>query len=207
MSQRKLVRFAKPVGLNFSSLLFGVVGPIPRPPRIRLLDSSTKVLNAMTQIASTAASSAFARRVPGARRIALATFAVTTVAGTAGSGGSQDGTGTAARFSSPTGLLFDGAGSLYISDNGNYTVRKLALGTLAVTTMVGTAPNPGATDGTGAIARFKNPISATVDGVGNLNGDYESAYIRWLRITCRSRNLEPCICSAERHTPRSHSAA
>ena len=30
----------------------------------------------MTQIASTAASSAFARRVPGARRIALATFAV-----------------------------------------------------------------------------------------------------------------------------------
>lgn len=141
------------------------------------------------------------------RAIALATFAVTTVAGTAGSSGSQDGTGTAARFSSPTGLLFDGAGSLYISDNGNYTVRKLALGTLAVTTMVGTAPNPGATDGTGAIARFKNPISATVDGVGNLNGDYESAYIRWLTTTCRSWNHEHSICSAEHNAPRTRSAA
>lgn len=110
------------------------------------------------------------------RAIALATFAVTTVAGTAGSTGSQDGPGTAARFSFPTGLLSDGAGNLYISDKGNYTIRKLALGTLTVTTMVGTAPNPGATDGAGAAARFKNPISATVDGAGNLyisdNGNY-----------------------------------
>lgn len=102
------------------------------------------------------------------RAIALATAAVTTIVGTAGTAGSQDGTGPAARFNYPTGLVFDGAGNLYISDQSNFTLRKLALGTLAVTTMVGTAPNPGATDGTGAAARFKNPIAATVDGVGNL---------------------------------------
>jgi secreted PhoX family phosphatase len=41
---------------------------------------------------------------------------VTTLAGTAGMSGSADGTGAAARFSSPTSVAVDSAGNLYVAD-------------------------------------------------------------------------------------------
>ncbi|MEO8425474.1 MAG: hypothetical protein ABI651_00025 [Verrucomicrobiota bacterium] len=49
---------------------------------------------------------------------------VTTLAGLAGSDGGQDGTGSAARFSSPFGVAVDSAGNLYVADTGNNTIRK-----------------------------------------------------------------------------------
>ncbi|MES2263118.1 MAG: hypothetical protein V4724_31720 [Pseudomonadota bacterium] len=62
--------------------------------------------------------------------------AVTTLAGSVQ--GAADGQGTAARFSSPTRLVADAAGNVYVVDSGNYTVRKIAPdGT--VTTVAGTA--------------------------------------------------------------------
>ena len=41
---------------------------------------------------------------------------VTTLAGTAGSSGSADGTGAAARFNSPSGVAVDGGGNVYVAD-------------------------------------------------------------------------------------------
>src|SRR4051812_27565774 len=41
---------------------------------------------------------------------------VTTFAGLAGEAGSVDGTGSAARFAHPNGLVFDGAGTLFVAD-------------------------------------------------------------------------------------------
>ena len=41
---------------------------------------------------------------------------VTTLAGLAGSHGSADGTGSAARFYYPTGVAVDGAGNVYVAD-------------------------------------------------------------------------------------------
>ena len=56
---------------------------------------------------------------------------VTTFAGKAGSSGSTDGTGTAALFNSPSAITSDGT-SLYISDSGNNTIRKIVIATGAV---------------------------------------------------------------------------
>jgi sugar lactone lactonase YvrE len=49
---------------------------------------------------------------------------VTTIGGLAPSTGSVDGAGTAARFSRPAGIAVDADGAIYITDNGNNTIRK-----------------------------------------------------------------------------------
>ncbi len=49
---------------------------------------------------------------------------VTTLAGLAANSGSADGTGSAARFNLPYGVAVDGAGSVYVADSGNHTIRK-----------------------------------------------------------------------------------
>jgi hypothetical protein len=73
------------------------------------------------------------------RKIVIATGVVTTLAGTAGTMGSADGTGAAARFNNPNGITSDGAGNLYVADYSNYTVRKIVIATGVVTTPIGVA--------------------------------------------------------------------
>ena len=87
---------------------------------------------------------------------------VTTYAGSPGSFGSTDGTGSAARFYSPFGVAVDRAGNVYVADSYNSTVRKIGLGGV-VTTLAGTALSRGNTDGTGAAARFVQPFGIAVD--------------------------------------------
>ena len=58
------------------------------------------------------------------RKIVISTGVVTTLAGTAGTSGSTDATGTLARFYSPVGLTTDGT-SLYVADRFNHTIRKI----------------------------------------------------------------------------------
>ena len=83
---------------------------------------------------------------------------VTTVfAGKEGSSGSADGTGTAALFNSPTGIVTDAQAFLYVCDTGNATIRKID-STGVVTTLAGTAGTRGTADGTGAAAQFNSPI-------------------------------------------------
>jgi sugar lactone lactonase YvrE len=97
------------------------------------------------------------------RKIAIATGAVTTLAGAAGSSGSVDGTGSAARFNNPTGITTDGT-NLYVAERTNQTIRKIVIATGAVTTLAGTAGSEGSADGNGSAARFKNPYGLTTDG-------------------------------------------
>lgn len=92
--------------------------------------------------------------------------AVSTLAGLAGSSGSADGTGTAARFSSPAGIATAGT-SIYIADTGNHTVRMIAAGGV-VTTLAGAAGESGSTDGTGVAARFNGPQGVAVAGSGTV---------------------------------------
>jgi hypothetical protein len=49
--------------------------------------------------------------------------AVTTLAGLAGSWGSTDGTGNAARFDGPTGVAVDNEGNVYVADTFSHTIR------------------------------------------------------------------------------------
>ena len=53
---------------------------------------------------------------------------VTTLAGTAGSFGSEDGIGAAARFQYPVGTATDASGNVYVADSGNDTIRKITPG-------------------------------------------------------------------------------
>jgi uncharacterized repeat protein (TIGR01451 family) len=103
---------------------------------------------------------------------------VTTVAGLAGSSGSTDGTGSGARFTYLYGIAVDNAGNVYVTDAGNYTVRKITPAGV-VTTLAGTRGIAGSIDGIGANARFDGPYGIAVDSVNNLYvGDRNNSVIR-----------------------------
>ena len=99
---------------------------------------------------------------------------VTTLAGLAGSPGSADGTGAAARFADPSDVAVDSAGDLYVTDFGNATIRKVtALG--VVTTLSGTDFTYAYADG----IPFSGPTGIAVDSGGNLYVvDYYRSTIR-----------------------------
>ncbi len=92
---------------------------------------------------------------------------VTTLAGTAGSFGSEDGIGAAARFQYPVGTATDASGNVYVADSGNDTIRKITPGGV-VTTLAGTAGSSGSADGIGAAARFNTPAGIATDASGNV---------------------------------------
>ena len=97
-------------------------------------------------------------------------WVVTTIAGTAGSGGPADGTNGSAQFNYPSGITVDTNGNLYVADTVNETIRKLTpVGTnWVVTTIAGQVGNRDSSDGTNFAAQFNGPSSITIDGLGNL---------------------------------------
>jgi uncharacterized delta-60 repeat protein len=90
---------------------------------------------------------------------------VTTLAGSAGSIGSADGTGSAARFYYPQDVAVDAAGNVYVADTNNQAIRKITSAGV-VTTMAGSVGNGGSADGTGSGARFNGPGGVAVDASG-----------------------------------------
>lgn len=88
-------------------------------------------------------------------------------AGALRSAGSRNGVGTAAQFNFPVDVAQDSAGSIYVADAGNRTVRKISVdGT--VTTLAGAAGQTGTADGAGASARFAGPGGIAVDAAGTV---------------------------------------
>ena len=92
---------------------------------------------------------------------------VTTVAGSAGTVGTTDATGTAALFNQPSGLAVDSSGNLYVADTANNTIRRISASG-AVTTLAGTPGTAGSTDGTGSAGLFSSPYGVALDSSGNL---------------------------------------
>ena len=93
---------------------------------------------------------------------------VSTFAGTAGIYGAADGTGSAARFNTPTDITVNSAGTLlYVADYGNNEIRKIT-STRVVSTLAGSVNNPpggvGYVEGTGRAARFGEPNGIAVAG-------------------------------------------
>ena len=92
---------------------------------------------------------------------------VTTLAGTPGSSGNNDGTRNAAKFNYPQGVAVDGSGNVFVADRSNNTIRKIASSGV-VTTLAGSANNSGSADGMGSAARFNRPQDVAVDSSGNV---------------------------------------
>jgi len=90
------------------------------------------------------------------------------LAGDYNQSGSADGVGAAARFDTPTTLVADGQGNLYVNDSHNLTIRKIMVATGEVTTIAGSPGEYGYTDGVGKAARFVFPYGMALDSKGNL---------------------------------------
>ena len=93
--------------------------------------------------------------------------AVSTLAGSPGSIGSANGTGTNAQFYFPKGVAVDSGSNVYVADSYNYTIRKITPSG-SVSTLAGTPRVSGTTDGIGAAARFYFPTGVAVDSGSNV---------------------------------------
>jgi DNA-binding beta-propeller fold protein YncE len=116
------------------------------------------------------------------RKIVIATQEVTTIAGTPGTTGFADGTGGAASFISPEGIILNG-GNLYLTDSNNHTIRQIVLATGAVTTIAGTPGASGWLDATGPAALFNVPQGITTDGPNLYVTDSNNFVIRQIALS------------------------
>ncbi len=115
-----------------------------------------------------------------------ATGVVTTAGGSPDTSGSADSDQGTARFATAYGSAYDGAGTLYVSDNGDNTIRAVDITTGATTTIAGTSGQTGATDGIGAAARFNGPGCLTYDssaGVLYVVDQQDSQVIRSINLS------------------------
>jgi len=88
---------------------------------------------------------------------------VTTLAGSAGVPGSQDGLGDNAHFRNPWSLAVDFSGNLFVADKSDFTIR-LVTPNGRVSTYAGVAGKAGHSDGPGTSVRFRDVEGIAVDG-------------------------------------------
>ncbi len=132
--------------------------------------------NRLLATAALFAAITFAGRLQGYAATIYEPYTFTTIAGKAGTSGSIDGAGSAARFIFGTdiyargALAADSAGNLYLAESANRILRKITIeGTNAVVaTIAGRAGWSGSADGPGNMARFNSPGGVAVDAKGNI---------------------------------------
>lgn len=112
------------------------------------------------------------------RKVDLSTFQVTSPIGTYNTCGITNGTGTAASFGSAIYGLTVVGNTLFVADTGNFVIRAVNLGTLAVTTFSG-AGTAGSADGNATTAQFNFINAITSDGSTTIFvSDFSSNAIR-----------------------------
>jgi sugar lactone lactonase YvrE len=92
--------------------------------------------------------------------------AVSTFAGTAGSGGYTDGAAGSAQFNSPLGIAVATNGDVFVADSGNHCIRRISGG--MVSTFAGSPQIWGSADASGTNAQFNGPVGLAFDTRGNL---------------------------------------
>lgn len=101
------------------------------------------------------------------RKVATDGTISTVAGGTYGFAG-DDGQAVSARLASPHSIAFDGIGNLYIADNDNHRIRKVATSGV-ITTLAGDGTQGFGGDGAQASgARLSSPKGVALDGAGNL---------------------------------------
>lgn len=106
---------------------------------------------------------------------------VTTLAGSAGIAGAENGSGPSARFNRPRALAVDASGEVYVADAGNHVIRRIAPSG-DVTILAGIAGAPGMRDGQAGAVRFNEPTAIVLGSDGSLYvADSGNAAIR--RVT------------------------
>lgn len=104
------------------------------------------------------------------REINFTTGQVSTIAGDntaeTGASGLVNANGTNARFNQPTDVVMDSNGNLFVSDLGNFCIRKIAPNG-DVSTFAGSGVS-GNSDGTGADASFTSVFGMAIDANNNI---------------------------------------
>jgi sugar lactone lactonase YvrE len=115
------------------------------------------------------------------RKVSISTGTTSTFVGS-GDNASVDGVGQLAKLGGPTGIAFDNAGNLYVSDYDQQCIRRITPAG-AVKTIAGMAGMTGFMDGIGAAARFYHPNGMTFDGNKTLYiSDAENNAVRTLDV-------------------------
>jgi hypothetical protein len=130
------------------------------------------------------------------------TGALSTFAGSSGKSGTNNGTGSAARFSQPQGIVYaPGRGGLVVVDQGNQELRYVSLSG-AVSNLAGTTGVYGANNGPalgGAQFAFPTGIAVGNDGATLYIADQGNNLIRVLTTNNMVTNLN--VGSYQFHTP------
>jgi trimeric autotransporter adhesin len=107
------------------------------------------------------------------RRVDAVTGVITTIAGDFAGGGGFRGDGgpaTAASLNGPHGIAVDNTGNLFLTDTGNFCVRRVDSTTQTITTVAGQGQVAGDTGdgGPATSATLTAPEVVFLDGSGNL---------------------------------------
>lgn len=101
------------------------------------------------------------------RSVDTTTASVTTLAGS--TAGTNDGTGTSARFSGPRGIAIDvTTNTLYVTQWTGGSLRSIGIATRLVNTIAGKVGSSSALNGFGTNAGFYNPIGIDISASGAL---------------------------------------
>jgi len=117
--------------------------------------------------------------VSNAASLSVLEPSVTALAGTVHGPNNVDGAAGTALFSFPVGASIDNAGTVYLADFANHTIRKIATDG-SVTTLAGTPGIQGLQNGPGATAVFNSPHDTAVQPDGSVVyvADYANQRIR-----------------------------
>lgn len=119
------------------------------------------------------------------RKIDIVTQAVSTLAGSVVVPSNINGIGVSSKFSFPYGITTDGA-NLYVTDSGDWLIRKIVISSGIVTTLAGSNPLSvpfGTSDARGEAAILNYPFGITTDGTNLYVADTGNNTIRQIVIS------------------------